>query len=258
MQKIGSFVVVPLKYKDYTRYLYIREQVTSKGDSKYTEGNALYVANCPPNCTREYLEGIFGPCISCGFINEVRMHDHAIMVFESPAIVRNILRKGPLRTDFSTTTEGLEQVNGLSLWLGEANARIARAMHPELMKAEANKAVREFVDQKKKELDVNDKLATTTDEDGWTLVTYRRGQSTKKATDGKKTNVKVASQGAAYAAASARVKRDAAYRKSILADFYKFKKNENRNDELSSLKRRFEMDKKKVEKMKANRKFKPY
>lgn len=258
MQELGSFKVVSLKYKDYTRHLYIREQVTSKGDSKYTEGNALSIANCPPNCTREYLETIFGPCVSCGFTNEVRLHDHAIMVFENPSTVENILKNGPLKTDFSTSTEGLEQVNGLSLWLGEANARLDRAAHPEVMKAEADKAVKEFVSQKQKEFDVKEKLATTTDEDGWTLVTHRRGQSHKKATDGKKISVGVTSQGAAFAAASARVKRDELYRKNILADFYKFRKTESRNDELSSLKRRFEMDRMKVAKMKANRKFKPY
>lgn len=258
MQKLGSFVVVPLKYKDYTRYLYIREQVTSKGDSKYTEGNALSIVNCPPNCTREYLETIFGECISCGFTNEVRPHDHAIMVFENPSTVKNILKNGPSKTDFSNTTEGLEQVNGISLWLGEANARLDRAMHPELMKAEADNGVKEFVVRKKKELDVNEKLSTTTDEDGWTLVTHRRGSSHKKATDGKKTSVGVTSKGAAFAAASARVKRDEINRKNILADFYRFKKKESRNDELSSLKRRFQMDRMKVAKMKADRKFKPY
>lgn len=261
MQEIGSFVAIPLRYKRYTRYLYAREQVTSKGDSKYTEGNAIYVANCPPNCTREYLESVFGTCVSCGFVSEVRPHDHAIMVFDSPATVAAILKKGPAKTDFTgkkDEDEGLSQVNGLALWLGEANARLDRATHPELMKAEADKAVKEFVSRKKKELDTHEKLATTTDEDGWTLVTYRRGQSHKKATDGKATNVGVASQGAAFAAASARIKRDTAGRKRILEDFYRFRKNESRNEELSSLKRRFEMDRMKVEKMKANRKFKPY
>jgi len=44
----------------------------------------------------------------------------------------------------------------------------------------------------------------------------------------------------------------------ILNDFYRFQKRENKREALTELRRKFEEDKKRIAKLKENRKFKPY
>ncbi|XP_027079653.1 uncharacterized protein [Coffea arabica] len=88
-------------------------------------------------------------------------------------------------------------------------------------------------------------------EDGWTVVTHHRGR--KKTTD-TETGVTVGS------VAQAAVLDKMAKRKSkgVGLDFYRFQKREARKNEILLLQDKFEQDKRKIQQLRAARKFRPY
>eukprot|EP00899_Mesostigma_viride_P003474 jgi/Mesvir1/13127/Mv06100-RA.1 len=90
-----------------------------------------------------------------------------------------------------------------------------------------------------------DRLAQAAADDGWTLVTSKKGQ--KRSRDAAGTTVGVA-------APSKLLKTKKA---AQLTDFYRFQARENRRNELLEMRKQFEEDKKKVAALKAARKFRP-
>eukprot|EP00245_Coleochaete_scutata_P007339 TRINITY_DN22551_c0_g1_i1.p1 TRINITY_DN22551_c0_g1~~TRINITY_DN22551_c0_g1_i1.p1 ORF type:complete len:177 (+),score=49.07 TRINITY_DN22551_c0_g1_i1:152-682(+) len=84
--------------------------------------------------------------------------------------------------------------------------------------------------------------------DGWTLVTAKGGR--KKSTDANGVSV-----GAVSAAA---VEHRAKKKEEAVVDFYRFQQREQRRNEILDLRQKFEEDKQKIAKLKAERKFRPY
>ncbi|XP_024386104.1 uncharacterized protein [Physcomitrium patens] len=89
-------------------------------------------------------------------------------------------------------------------------------------------------------------------EDGWTVVVAKTGR--KKTTD---------DSGIAVGAVSAEAAEDRGNKKrkkkeNSALDFYRFQRHEARRNELLELQQRFEEDKKRVARLKAARKFRPF
>ncbi|KAK9683277.1 hypothetical protein RND81_10G128500 [Saponaria officinalis] len=88
-------------------------------------------------------------------------------------------------------------------------------------------------------------------EDGWTVVVHRKGG--KKTTD-TESGVAVGS----VAEAAVREKMAKKKNKDVGLDFYRFQRKEANRSEIMKLQSKFEEDKKRIQQLRAARKFKPY
>lgn len=88
-------------------------------------------------------------------------------------------------------------------------------------------------------------------EDGWTVVTHHRGR--KKTTDAE-TGVAVGSVAQAAVLDKMAKKKS----KGAALDFYRFQRREARKNEILLLQDKFEQDKRKIQQLRAARKFRPY
>mmetsp|Transcript_154 Transcript_154/g.393 ORF Transcript_154/g.393 Transcript_154/m.393 type:complete len:257 (-) Transcript_154:112-882(-) len=95
-------------------------------------------------------------------------------------------------------------------------------------------------------------LAQAEEEEGWTLVTSKKGKNKNASATG--VVVGSVSKGKANAIGA----KEATKVKAQLDDFYRFQKREANRNVLLSLREKFEEDKRKVAKLKAARKFRPY
>lgn len=88
------------------------------------------------------------------------------------------------------------------------------------------------------------KQGPVVDEDGFTLVQYGTSKKRKNPT-----KQDIEEQEKAKASNK---------KKTVVLDFYRHQARENKREEIADLRLKFEEDKKKVEKMKAQRKFNPF
>lgn len=86
-------------------------------------------------------------------------------------------------------------------------------------------------------------------DEGWTLVTSRKGQ--RKSRDGR---------GTAVGAVAVQVAEGSKGKKGVetMPNFYRFQKRDKRRDEVLELRKQFERDKRRVQELRASRKFRPY
>ncbi|XP_078447439.1 ribosomal RNA-processing 7 protein [Wolffia australiana] len=87
-------------------------------------------------------------------------------------------------------------------------------------------------------------------EEGWTVVAHHKGR--KKTTDSE-SGIAVGS--ISQAAAEARMSKK---KEEVALDFYRFQKRESQRNELMMLQNKFEQDKKRLQQLRAARKFRPY
>ncbi|XP_028549187.1 uncharacterized protein LOC110101953 isoform X3 [Dendrobium catenatum] len=87
-------------------------------------------------------------------------------------------------------------------------------------------------------------------EDGWTVVVHQKGR--KKTTDAETGTVM-----GSVASAAVMDKMSKKKSKEIALDFYRFQKREAKRNEVMMLQRKFEQDKKRIQQLRAARKFRP-
>lgn len=87
-------------------------------------------------------------------------------------------------------------------------------------------------------------------EGGWTVVVHQKGR--KKTTESESGTA----VGAAHAAVTDRIAKKK--NREVGLDFYRFQKREAHRSEIMMLQSKFEQDKKRIQQMRAERKFKPY
>lgn len=129
-------------------------------------------------------------------------------------------------------------VTGLEKWMNEYTSQIPNEKD---LEAEVNKYMNVFeVDEMKEK---EDEKRVETDEDGWTIVkkSGRNAGFQQKESILSKIEDKIASRKS----------------KKELANFYTFQIRESKQRHIISMRKRFESDKRKVEQMKKERKFKP-
>lgn len=136
---------------------------------------------------------------------------------------------------------------GLNKWVADYRAsRPGAAALQEL----ADKTVVEY--EARQEQERREREAKAAEEDGWTLVVGSGGR--KKSTEAA-TGTAVAAVAAAAAAEAHRRKKP---KQTQQFDFYRFQHREARRNEILELQQRFEEDKRRVARLRAARKFKPY
>lgn len=129
-------------------------------------------------------------------------------------------------------------VTGLDKWMIEYTSQIPNEKD---LEAEVNKYMNVFEEDEMKEKE--DEKRVETDDDGWTIVK----KSGKNAGFQQKESI------------ISKIEDKVASRKSKkeLANFYTFQIRESKQRHIVSMRKRFESDKRKVEQMKKDRKFKP-
>ncbi|KAG5535291.1 hypothetical protein RHGRI_023161 [Rhododendron griersonianum] len=90
-------------------------------------------------------------------------------------------------------------------------------------------------------------------EGGWTVVVHHKGR--KKTTD---TESGIAVGSVAQAAVLEREAKKKSKTKDVGVDFYRFQKREAQRNEIMALQSKFEQDKKRIQQLRAARKFRPY
>jgi len=94
-----------------------------------------------------------------------------------------------------------------------------------------------------------DELSSMPDADGWVTVT-KKGKKKTEGAEGKK-------MGVAYLTPFELQQMQEKAKEKQLSDFYRFQRSENRKNYIDTLRQKFEEDKKRIERMKQQRKFKP-
>lgn len=222
-------------------------------------GRTLFVANLPPRCTREWIEGVFGPCgriVSVESSSHTLPGDCATIVFSDADGLAAALHLDGAVHDGAVEGSGLDRANGIEHFLADARARLALAADPERLRSEADAVVRSFVKARQRRSAKNEAAATTADDEGWTLVAARRGARKKKSIGAGGVRVSAARPMAAGKVAI-KQKTDLKRREKILKGFYQFNKETARQKDLEMLRRRFQLDRQRVQKMKQGRKFTP-
>eukprot|EP01122_Echinamoeba_exundans_P007955 TRINITY_DN2548_c0_g1_i1.p1 TRINITY_DN2548_c0_g1~~TRINITY_DN2548_c0_g1_i1.p1 ORF type:complete len:373 (+),score=69.16 TRINITY_DN2548_c0_g1_i1:2599-3717(+) len=179
-------------------------------------------------------------------------HGYALVVFSRQQSLLRALNG--LRLD--TAREACEKgspVSGAARWISEYRSFYLQSA-TELQGA-VDSFMKDYDKRKRQERKMAEELATVTDEDGWTVV-VRRGK--KKASQ----NVrgKDAVVGTANVSKEELLKRKEKETNKLIENFYRFQKQEEKRKRLDELRRQFEIDKRRIAKIKnstSNRKFKP-
>ncbi|GBG70039.1 hypothetical protein CBR_g4867 [Chara braunii] len=146
------------------------------------------------------------------------------------------------RNDSTTGVDSLNSLHGLEKWVSEYQAqrpglKVLETQLDEYM-AEYDAKVKEAAEESAKQ---------AAKDEGWTVVVSKRGR--KKNADG---------SGITVGAVAALKAADTQPKAKHLSDFYRFQQREARRNELLELRHKFEEDRRKIAKLKAARKFKPY
>eukprot|EP00727_Mastigamoeba_balamuthi_P005075 m51a1_g14566 hypothetical protein (290) ;mRNA; f:1057983-1059389 len=254
----GGFVALPLRLRSprgraLTRVLYARAHASAAEERAVLEPErTVLVANAPPRAGAALVSGVMG---AAGAVASVLPCPEAwgahYVVFASAQAARRALE---IRPEDYDGAEEPPYDNVLEQWRSAAIRRQQRAKDPQAMLDEADEFVRAFAQRREERRAEEDTKASAPDADGFILVARRRGH--KKATDGA-IHVAAARRSAARLDAERRAKEAKQQQQQVLLDFYAFQRREAKKDELVRLRRRFEADKKRLQRMKANRKFKP-
>ncbi|KAJ3025345.1 UNVERIFIED_CONTAM: hypothetical protein HDU68_007232 [Siphonaria sp. JEL0065] len=220
---------------------------------QFPNDHTLFLCNLPIDTSKNHILRLFRRCgpIAAIHLDVSKKHRHAHIVFEDKdAIVRCIEMRQRKRVWSDLLEEGGEsgdqqqdepQPRGLEKWVKEFIAN-----HPPLkaLQESADRYMKQYDDmhnEKQRELA---RRRAEPDEDGFILVGAHKQvkkvdpmdqDKNKEGGDGKKMKKKLER-----------------------VDFYRFQMRESKRNQLVELRNKFEEDKKRIEKLKATRKFKPY
>ena len=267
-----SFWAVPVRTgteaTSAVRWVYVREYV----DDAATIGRALQLADLPPHCTAAYAQALVEALLARAgrkaAVERVTVAGRdAVAVLARADVAETLCARAARRSSTAAEADALvlppaalasvAAASGLGAWAAAARAACAVAEHPERLRAEADRVVRTFVAQRHAANVASEAAASAPDADGWVLVGARRGGAQRAAHTGGAT-VHAGPVAAARQKAAAARKRGHVQQQAAQRDMYQFgERRKGGQDAVDALRRRFEADRARVEKMKANRKFRP-
>ncbi|KOX70530.1 Ribosomal RNA-processing protein 7 like protein A [Melipona quadrifasciata] len=227
--------------------LFFKEHSIRNQDSKYPKGRTLFMLNIPPYITHKALKVIFNNL--CGTVSTVyfittRGFKTAYIVFEKESALEKALE---ICDEHVVTLNSERKIcfTGLEKWCFKYNRA---SLHSEKMLKKKIEAYMQNYDQKIAEKIAKEK-ATKEEEaenDGWVTITGRkkRGQfalSRKESTINKVQH-----------------KEEQRNKKKQLLNFYTFQIRESKKQNLAELRKKFELDKKRLQDLKSKRTFKPF
>lgn len=232
----------------FTRHLFLRQP--SKNAAGASEGRALFVAAVPPDWSERHLIELmetFGEVEDGNLVVLDAAPDAAggLVTFRDAKSAMKALQaavRGGTPVDPPRTTGALAV--GLEAWVSDFRHERAG---PITVQTRIDKWFETFELEEQKK--ANDAAASASQDHGWTVVEAKRGR--RKTTDGDTITV----GGIRAATAEGRKKTTAC--PSTNENFYRFQAREKRRGELYELKAKFSVDKERVAKLKASRKFRP-
>ncbi|KAK2583385.1 hypothetical protein KPH14_009374 [Odynerus spinipes] len=223
--------------------LFFKKHWIKKQESDYPRGKTLFVLNIPPYATSDSLKSAFtklcGEVKSVVFTTSVGFKT-AYIVFENDSSLEKALR---LSSDYAICLSTKEEtyLTGLAKWCKEYNNSIRS-------ENDIKKEIEEYMSMYDKQIEdrIAKEKAAKDMEDGWVTVTSRkkRGQfapSRKESTINKIRN-----------------KEEQKVHKKQLLNFYTFQIRESKKQNLAELRKKFELDKKRLQELKMKRTFKPF
>nr|XP_050867086.1 ribosomal RNA-processing protein 7 homolog A isoform X1 [Vespula vulgaris] len=224
--------------------LFFKKHWVKKQESDYPRGKTLFVLNIPPYATTDSLKNAFSRL--CGEVTSIVFttlvgFKTAYIVFNNESSLEKALK---LPNDYviCLSTEQETYLTGLAKWCSEYNDSIQSEND---IKKEINKYMSTY-DQQIADRIAKEKAAKDMEQDGWVTITSRkkRGQfapSRKESTISKIQN-----------------KEEQKNQKKQLLNFYTFQIRESKKQHLAELRKKFELDKKRLQELKKKRTFKPF
>ncbi|XP_043283712.1 ribosomal RNA-processing protein 7 homolog A [Venturia canescens] len=232
--------------------LFFKEHSVRNQEPEYPRGRTLFILNVPPWASCESLKETFaklcGPVTSQKLSSDKLVHSKQdfgkiYIVFERESSLDKALAIPPHTT--LTLYEGDKEPNtvGLTYWFKEYNRTVRQGEAS--MKRDIEKYMRAY-DKRVAESLANGGNVEEVDQDGWVKVTSKkkRGQfapARKESTISK-----------------LQKKEEGKNRKKELLNFYTFQIRESKKQHIVELRKKFELDKKKLEQLKTKRTFKPF
>lgn len=228
----------------YSKHVFLRAH-KADDENNPSPAHALFVTGLPLGVATEDLLQLF----SCfGTISTLALHPSqvsGILVYDQEAACSKALSAAAGGAVLELTPAEPSGATGLKGWLQGHKAAFP-----------GTQVLQHQLDEWMEEFDAREarKLAAVADaaaDDGWTVVKRHKGRQTNSDGDG------ISMGGISSAVAVAAGKKAEEGSRQLLPHFYRFQRREKRRDELLELREQFEADKKKVQELKAARKFKP-
>jgi hypothetical protein len=256
----GMYKIVPVRLGEglLTRFLYVKEH---RDQGSELAGRDLFVSNTA-DMSAEEVAGLFG---GCGAIEEVTVGAHlkgrgggggggAVGSNFAHVIFKHGkgLRKAMALEDAAAAAVGGAAGSAGSVGLplaapsvssptgldGLIAAHCGARVPPERLQAEVEAYCGAFEDAEERERAAKRRAEEEPDDDGFVMVTSKRAKTGEESTNKK---------------SRSRPKK----KKRELANFYAHQIRETKRNQLVELRQKFEEDKKRIEKLKAGRKFRP-
>lgn len=237
-------VSIEIRFKEgdeIGHHLFVRRHATRVEQGDRPSGRTLLVCNCPPWCPPDAVRRLFG---RFGAIESVQTQlkpgnreEKSVetagrftvnyIVFANEEAATKVMAGTDSGVMVVNTVEN-PVVHGYSLFCAEYNQSFPNVKQ---LQDDVNEWMKNFDQQKE---------ATIGTEEGWTKV-------------GKKKTQKMTEEEQEMQKKKSAKKR----KKNQLVNFYQFQIRETKKQKIVELREKFEADKKKIERMKAERKFKP-
>lgn len=243
---LGGFKTLWLRYEENSsdrNQLFIKAH-TDKKYSKYPKDRTLFVINIPPYATEESVKFAFGK--KCGPVESVQFVKNksekcTYVIFEKDSSLDKALS---LTSNVILTLSSKEKplMTGLNKWCREYNNSVCN-------EGEAKKYIQQFMenyDAKVTERLIKEKEDEEGDADGWVKVTGRKKRG-EFALARKESTINKLQE-----------KLSTGNQKKQLKNFYPFQIREAKRQNLMELRKKFDLDKQKLQQMKQNRTFKPF
>lgn len=226
--------------------IFFKEHSIRNQEPEHPRGRTLFMLNIPPYVTSENLKRIFGDL--CGIVSNVyfiisKGFKTAYIIFENESDLEKALE---ISDDYIVTLNDGNNfcLTGIRKWCIEYNRSVC---NEKKMKEEIETYMQNY-DKKIAEKIIKEKMMEeeVQNNDGWVTVTRRkkRGQfalSRKESTINKVQH-----------------KEEQKNKKKQLLNFYTFQIRESKKQNLAELRKKFELDKKRLQDLKLKRTFKPF
>jgi len=232
-----SVIAVPLKYgSPLVRLLYCKQHKDKHG---IADGRTLFITNLSNDTTSDEVQKVFsgvGPVESVNLSGGGKLGaKFAHVVFSNQKSVKKALKMTSNQSQMAgCIANSINRSSGVSAWFDRH--RYNRP-HNDNMQAEVNRFLAAFDEAEEQEQAEREAEADGPDADGFITVTRKKrnrlenGSETLKPKKNKKTKV--------------------------LQNFYRFQKRDAKRTQLMELRDQFEEDKRRIQKLKAGRRFRP-
>ncbi|XP_029041421.2 ribosomal RNA-processing protein 7 homolog A [Osmia bicornis bicornis] len=226
--------------------LFLKEHSIRNQLPEHPKGRTLFVLNVPPYVTPKALQKAFSQI--CGNVTNVffvtsKGFKTAYVVFEKETTLEKALEL-PANYMISLNRKNNVCLTGLAKWCKEYNESIC---DEEKLKKEIEDYMLDY-DKKMAEKKANEKAMEeeAEDNDGWVTVSARKKRGEYALSRKESTINKV------------QHKEEQRNKKKQLLNFYTFQIRESKKQNLAELRKKFELDKQRLQSLKSKRTFRPF